>query len=333
MPVYNGEKYLRHAIDSILNQTFKDFELIIVNDGSTDQTKHIITSYNDERIVLLNQKNQGVAQSLNNGLRIARGEYVRRHDADDLSLPESLEIQVTFLDNHSNYVMVCNQQAYMTSKGKIAWNFRHPNSHYFNGKELRNLSIKDFTLSAASPVVHGTACYRRKEINDIGIYRPAFIVSEDNDLWLRLLEKYQIAVLNKCTYFMRIHDESATYLHANKINYFRKLLLDFSNDRLKNGSDSLMRHEKLPPCIPDKIEVSDDNKWPNKKLYDEKRFFYSLVIDANDYALAKLVFMEVLKYNWKSTEAWKMLLFPLLGSKFINIGVKTKRFLRNYIGR
>ncbi|MCD6661765.1 MAG: glycosyltransferase family 2 protein, partial [Lentimicrobium sp.] len=94
MPVYNGRDYLRPAIDSLLAQTFTDFEMIVVNDGSKDDSQAIIESYNDPRIVLINQQNQGVARSLNNGLKIARGKYIRRHDADDISTPDSLQIQV-----------------------------------------------------------------------------------------------------------------------------------------------------------------------------------------------------------------------------------------------
>ena len=94
MPVYNGREYLRPAIDSLLEQTFRNFELIIVNDGSKDDSQDIIDSYNDARIVSLKQENQGVARSLNNGLKVAKGKYVRRHDADDISTPDSLQIQV-----------------------------------------------------------------------------------------------------------------------------------------------------------------------------------------------------------------------------------------------
>ncbi|MEI7983879.1 MAG: glycosyltransferase family A protein [Bacteroidota bacterium] len=111
MPVYNGRDYLRAAIDSILAQTYRDFELIIVNDGSTDDSQAIIEQYHDPRIVSLVQVNQGVARSLNNGLEVARGRYVRRHDADDISDPGSFQVQVNFLEEHPGYVMVCNQQA------------------------------------------------------------------------------------------------------------------------------------------------------------------------------------------------------------------------------
>jgi len=99
MSVYNGEKYLREAIESILNQTFRDFEFIIINDGSTDKTSEILSSYNDPRIVIINNKrNIGLTKSLNKGLKMVKGEYIARQDADDVSLPERLERMVNFLD-------------------------------------------------------------------------------------------------------------------------------------------------------------------------------------------------------------------------------------------
>ena len=106
MPVYNGEKYLKEAIDSILNQTFSDFEFIIVNDCSSDNTEDIIKSYKDNRIVYLkNEENSGVATTLNRGLDIAKGEYIARMDADDISLPKRFEKQVDFMDKNKNCII------------------------------------------------------------------------------------------------------------------------------------------------------------------------------------------------------------------------------------
>ena len=94
MPVYNAGKYLREAIDSILNQSFSDFEFLIINDGSTDNSKNIIESYNDQRIKFIeNDKNSGVIFSLNRGLDLAKGGYIARMDADDISLRDRLKIQ------------------------------------------------------------------------------------------------------------------------------------------------------------------------------------------------------------------------------------------------
>ena len=107
MSVYNGEKYLQEAIDSILEQTFKDFEFLIINDGSTDKTGEILESYHDLRIKIINnEKNIGLTKSLNKGLKLARGEYIARQDADDISMPERLEKEVEFLETHQDYAVV-----------------------------------------------------------------------------------------------------------------------------------------------------------------------------------------------------------------------------------
>ncbi len=100
MTVYNGQEYLNIAIDSILKQTFKDFELIIMDDGSTDNTRFVVENYNDKRIVYVYQDNQGQAAALNNGIQIARGDYIARMDADDISYKNRLELQVKFLDDN-----------------------------------------------------------------------------------------------------------------------------------------------------------------------------------------------------------------------------------------
>ncbi len=325
MPVYNGREYLRPAIDSILAQTFTDFELIIVNDGSTDGSEKIIQEYRDPRIVLITQKNQGVARSLNNGLDVARGKYVRRHDADDTSTPDSFQIQITFLESHPEYVMVCGQEAFMTATGKIAWKYRVPNNIFFQGRALVDLDFSHFSISSSSPVVHGTACFRREEVISLGKYRTEFTVSEDNDLWLRLLEKYKIAVLNQCTYFMRLHGASATQRHANKIQYFRHLLIDYSLQRRETGSDPIMRGEQVPPAPQaDQHKQSIIITVPGKYYREDLRYIYGLMLNAKDWPQIKKIGKEIISDGWKDSRTWKMLLFPLLGAPVVKIGVALK---------
>ena len=130
MPAYNAAAFVRAAVDSILAQTFVDFELIILNDGSTDDTQDIIERYDDNRIRLINKSNSGVAATLNLGLTEAQGEFIWRHDADDISLPEKLARQVTFLDSHPEFVLCATQIAFMTERGKIAWNKRSIDTNY-----------------------------------------------------------------------------------------------------------------------------------------------------------------------------------------------------------
>jgi glycosyltransferase involved in cell wall biosynthesis len=101
MSVHNGEQYLREAIDSILNQTFVDFEFIIIDDGSKDSSAEIICGYEDEHIRLIQQENAGLSAALNKGIELARGKYIACMDADDISLPSCLEVKHTFLDGHN----------------------------------------------------------------------------------------------------------------------------------------------------------------------------------------------------------------------------------------
>src|SRR4051812_26679567 len=108
MAVYNGEQYLREAVNSILSQTFKDFEFIIIDDGSTDRSPELLASYAraDSRVKLISRPNKGLTKSLNEGLHAARGEFVARMDGDDISLPERFERQVSYLREHPEVVLV-----------------------------------------------------------------------------------------------------------------------------------------------------------------------------------------------------------------------------------
>src|SRR5438093_5990647 len=110
MPVYNAERYLRAAMDSILTQTFSDFEFLIMNDTSTDASRSIITSYRDARIRLIdNEQNLGLTRTLNKGLRVCAGNYVARHDADDIACPERLALQIAFLEEHKDVGLLGTQ--------------------------------------------------------------------------------------------------------------------------------------------------------------------------------------------------------------------------------
>ena len=103
--VFNGESFIRDSINSILNQSFKNFELIIVNDGSSDNTLNILNSFSDERIVILNQNNTGLSVALNNGLAISTGKYIARLDADDFAFPNRLQLQYDFMESNPDYVL------------------------------------------------------------------------------------------------------------------------------------------------------------------------------------------------------------------------------------
>src|SRR5688572_12374901 len=117
MPAYNAEKYIGTAIESILSQSFTDFEFIIINDGSTDRTKEIILSFKDPRIKLKNQSNSGIAKSLNAGLTIASADLVARFDADDIALPHRLEVQYKAFQEDELLLVAGSSVIYMDEEG------------------------------------------------------------------------------------------------------------------------------------------------------------------------------------------------------------------------
>ena len=153
MSVYNGERHLREAVDSILNQTFGDLEFIIVDDGSRDRTWEILQSYDDSRIVLLrNEQNIGLTKSLNRGLAATRGEYVARMDADDVSLPQRLERQVGFLDQHPEIGLV-GCAFLQINEGGQEFEIFHP--------PLKNEDIQE-RLRVENCFCHGVALFRHR---------------------------------------------------------------------------------------------------------------------------------------------------------------------------
>jgi glycosyltransferase involved in cell wall biosynthesis len=201
MSVFNGEEYLNQAIDSVLGQTFKDFEFIIVDDGSTDRSAEIIRRYDDHRIVLLQQHNQGIASALNHALAIARGEYVARQDADDISTPQRFARQVEFLDMHAEIGLVGTGALLIDRTGHPFSIVKPFTRHQRLVKELKR---------GVCPIVHGAVMVRRKALLLRGGYDPAFGHMQDVELWLRLSPYFRLSNLRAILYQLRKHDSSIT---------------------------------------------------------------------------------------------------------------------------
>ena len=181
MPVYNAEKYLREAIDSILNQTYTNFEFIVINDGSTDGSADIVRSYNDPRIVFVdNPKNAGLVAVLNQGLDMARGKYIARMDADDISMPERFKKQIEFMEKHRNV--------------GVSGTFFHIFGDGIDRIETKTLYPKLKDMLATSPVGHPTVMMRRNVLNKYNLrYDPRYKHAEDYELWLRVRKYTKIA--------------------------------------------------------------------------------------------------------------------------------------------
>ncbi len=202
MPVYNGENYLNECIDSILNQTFDDFELIIINDASTDSTWKIINEYaqKDQRIRLCkNQENLGLIKSLNKGLNLAQGEYIARQDADDLSMLDRFQKQVEILDKYSNVILVSCDIETIDS---------HGNSKGFLQRACDSSLVNWYLLFYNHIAGHSQVMFRRKPVLDMGGYSHQNHYSEDYELWSRLSRVGDIHILPEVLLKQRFHDAS-----------------------------------------------------------------------------------------------------------------------------
>lgn len=194
MPVYNGEKYLQEAIDSILNQTFGDFEFIIINDGSTDKTLEIIKSYSDPRIRVISQENKGIIHSLNKGISESRGKYIARMDADDISLPDRFKRQSDFLEANPEIGLLGTTFAIQIDK-KI--------------KCIAAVLLQDSDLRRQllykCPFGHGTVMFRKNlETGLNGLwYSPSEKHVEDYELWSRIALITKVANLPGVLYIWR----------------------------------------------------------------------------------------------------------------------------------
>lgn len=328
MPVYNVEKYLSASIESVLNQSFADFELLIINDGSTDRSEEIVKRYKDPRIRYYAKTNEGVSRTLNYGLKLARGTYVRRHDADDISTPNSLQEQVEFITSHPEVGLVASQQAFMTERGMIAAHYKLPRDSYFNGQPFRYVSLDDFTYDASSPIVHGTVLFERLLVDKLGGYRTEFLTSEDNDLWTRILDHKKIVVLNSCSYHLRLHSASATRKHASSLLFYRKLVKDFALERSRTGSDPLMRGGPVPKPAAAPVEERVTSK-PGKLFRgDLLNYHFKVVWDAKDWREIFSITKHSLMDGWRLSGVWTAILFPILGSRLVAFGVRVKSVFR-----
>ena len=327
MPVYNCERYLREAINSILQQTFTDFDLLIIDDGSTDESVAVIQEFCDSRIQLVhNGANLGVIASLNKGLGLARGEYVARMDGDDVCLPGRLAHQVAFMEAHREIGMCGTWVEIIGEPSGQIWRYPcDPDtvkcSHIFG------------------PVLaHPSVMMRRTFLNETRLlYDPLFKHSEDFDMWVRASEYTSLANIGKVLLRYRLHPQQVGRLHseeqvatAGKIRLAQlyKLGIIPSTEEFRiHQSISLWRFES------DMLFVEKVEKW------------FCKLLNANMYTkiYPELTFSEVLCERWFEVCDAMTELGPCVLKKFLlsPLGYKVKIswrrqvafFLNSLVGR
>jgi glycosyltransferase involved in cell wall biosynthesis len=201
MPAYNAGKYIADAIRSVLEQSFTDFELLIVNDGSTDDTADVINSFTDPRIVMIHQDNKGVSLALNTGLKYARAPYIARFDADDVCHPERLQLQYDFMINNPDYSIIGSAADYMDMEGTYLFTSTPPAVHHEDIQQL---------ASSVCPFMHPTVFYKKEVIVKAGGYNEHAYTYEDHFLWVSILKDQKACNFPQALIKHRLNPESIT---------------------------------------------------------------------------------------------------------------------------
>ena len=239
MPVYNAKRYVAEAVRSILAQTFADFELIIIDDGSTDGSRAILEDLaaGDSRIRLVSRENRGLVATLNELMGMARADLVARMDADDVAIPERFEWQVEFLRDHPEVVCLGGFQHHIDSEGRYLYLYTCP---------LGDPEIQDQMLLGHCEINHPSVMMRREVALAVGGYRAEMEHLEDLDLWLRMGERGQLANLDRVITRYRVHEKSKSEQFQREHAGFIRRISDEACDR--RGIPR--RHVPLPPFRP-----------------------------------------------------------------------------------
>lgn len=233
MSVFDGERFLSEAITSILNQTFGDFEFVIINDGSRDRTTSMLAAYeqSDSRVRVYEQENQGLIASLNRGCGLARGNYIARMDADDVSMPDRLERQVRFLENHRDVGLLGGAVEIIDDHGRRLFAVQ---------PALEDEPIRTALRAFSFPIFHPAVMMRKPAFEATGGYRAQFRHAEDYDLWLRIIEHWKAANLPEVVLRKRTHAEGISVR-----NLRQQSLSALAAQAL---SQARQHHSAEPPC-------------------------------------------------------------------------------------
>jgi glycosyltransferase involved in cell wall biosynthesis len=282
LAVFNGQTYLRSAIDSVLAQTYVDFELLVIDDGSTDGTLPILREFEkaDPRVRPITRPNKGLTNTLNEGLGLARGKYLARMDADDLCLPTRFEKQVAYLDAHPDCVLVGSRVLLIDPEGMPLKEMATETAHE---------QIDHAHLNRGWPVVHPAVMMRLDAVQKAGGYRDEFNTLEDLDLFLRLGEVGKLANLPDVLLHYRQHFASVTHSKEARQMAIRQSIYDQA--RVRRG---------LPPDVPPAPTRTE----PRKRFEQHRTWAWTALQNghrntARKHALTTLRLAPLAKESWR----------------------------------
>jgi hypothetical protein len=249
MVVCNADRFLEEAIESILNQTFRDFEFIIVDFGSTDKSLSIIESYSgrDRRIKFHATPNCALAEARNTGCFLARGRYIAIMDADDVSEQDRLKLELAFMEAHLDFGVVGGATDWIDAKGKLLRTDRLPTEDH----EIRE------ALESRCPFCQSTMLIRKEAFYLVGGYRGLFAQAEDYDLWLRISEHFKCANLSQVVLKYRIHPHQISIRKRAQQTLCVLAAQVAASSRARGLEDPMESVEEITPAVLAGLGVND----------------------------------------------------------------------------
>ena len=327
MPVFDSGKYLEKSVSSILNQTFSDFEFLIINDGSTDDSLDILSKFSDRRIrIESNDCNRGLIYTLNRGVELAQGQYIARMDSDDIAHPKRLELQMNFLLKHLDVVMC--------GASHIGFNGVSKRKQYFP------LDYEDIKAEALfnSPFSHPLVIIKSSVMKQFH-YDEQFIYAEDYFLWQQIIPKYKVVNLPCFLYFNRTNHGSQTATamkNAKKrfliISSIQKIALEklniINNDTLSKLHYFLSQSDRIKMLDLEEYSVNDILDYFHLLLFNNKNTTY-----CSKWALRRILgrlLLKLLIYRWSDLtvlDKWRLMSSSLFYNGVCGIFINRIRFV------
>jgi glycosyltransferase involved in cell wall biosynthesis len=256
MSCYNHDKFVGEAINSVLNQSFKDFEFLIIDDNSTDKTLDIVTSFKDPRIkVFRNEKNFGMVFNTNSLIKKSIGEYIAIINSDDSWLPEKLQKQLDFLENNAGYGACFTVANIINEDNKIIKNNIQESLKYL---ELDRFGFLNYFFFYNNPLCYPSVLMRKNILEKTGFFNPAFIILLDIDMWIRIcLAGFEIKILNESLTNFRILKNGGNLSSKNHKTIIRNNL-EFKE--IYKSYQSIINYNKFIKTFPEYEKISIANK-------------------------------------------------------------------------
>jgi len=265
MSVFNDACFLKTSVQSILNQSHREFEFLIIDDGSTDNTEDVIKTFRDSRISYKKIAHSGLASALNYGLENSNGEWIARIDADDLSTSDRLKTQIDFSLKHPEYDVISSWSIYFKSPHKVLFFLKTPKS---------DKGIKTF-LNLHNPINHSTVFFYKKKVLDYGGYDTSLKSYEDFELWFRLKNTLKFKTIPECLAYTRLRDDSMTKRGSK--NHVYDMLMSNAKTNFKNSRNGDLK-----------------KYWNNILFWIE--YFYGNKSDARNYFTKDLSFKKAVAF-------------------------------------